>query len=122
VSPEMLKNSKYDAKADIWSLGCIVYEIITFKHVYSGAYSSDSLFEQIIKGKPPRIPKGQIYDVKLRPIVTLMNSMLEKNVAKRYTAKKILESEVCRRPEGDVSIEYEVDGVSRIQGRVFISH
>ena len=56
MSPEMLKGSKYNAKADIWSLGCIVYEMITLKRPYSGGFQ---LIWTIVEGDPPRIPEGK---------------------------------------------------------------
>ena len=31
MSPEALKGSYYDTKADIWSLGCIMHELCSFK-------------------------------------------------------------------------------------------
>ena len=34
MSPEMLKGKPYSKKADIWSLGIILYEICTFKHPF----------------------------------------------------------------------------------------
>ena len=30
VSPEMCKNKPYNEKSDIWALGCILYELLTF--------------------------------------------------------------------------------------------
>jgi len=29
--PEIVQNQPYDDKADIWSLGCIIYELISLK-------------------------------------------------------------------------------------------
>ena len=26
MSPEVMEHSKYDAKSDVWSLGCVIYE------------------------------------------------------------------------------------------------
>lgn len=31
MSPEQIKEHKYNEKSDIWGLGCIVYEIVTLK-------------------------------------------------------------------------------------------
>lgn len=33
MPPEILKESKYDHKSDIWSLGCLVYELCTLSYV-----------------------------------------------------------------------------------------
>ena len=33
-SPEMVMGQKYSAAIDIWSVGCIIYELITFKILF----------------------------------------------------------------------------------------
>ena len=33
-SPEMVENKEFDEKADIWSFGCLVYELITMKPAF----------------------------------------------------------------------------------------
>lgn len=34
--PEIVSNQNYSAKADIWSLGCVIYEIMKLKPPFSG--------------------------------------------------------------------------------------
>lgn len=43
MAPEILKNEKYDAKVDLWSVGTIIYEMLTTKPPFNGADRMDLL-------------------------------------------------------------------------------
>jgi NIMA (never in mitosis gene a)-related kinase len=34
MAPEIISNQKYNQKSDIWSLGCVIYKMMTFKYPY----------------------------------------------------------------------------------------
>ena len=36
MSPEVLKHDGYNSKSDIWSLGCVLFELCTLKHAFQG--------------------------------------------------------------------------------------
>ncbi len=54
ASPEIWKDHPYSDKADVWSLGCILYEMITLNPPFM-AESMDNLYKKIIKGIYPKI-------------------------------------------------------------------
>jgi len=45
MSPEVLDGSGYDTKSDVWSLGCIAYELCTMKSPFKKEDSKMSLYE-----------------------------------------------------------------------------
>lgn len=50
ASPEVWADKPYDYKSDIWSVGCIIYEICTLRPPFRGG-SLQQLFANVKKGK-----------------------------------------------------------------------
>jgi NIMA (never in mitosis gene a)-related kinase len=69
ASPEVWSEKPYDIKSDIWSLGCVLYEIITLKPPFR-APSMKDLYSAVIKGKYPGI--HDCYSKELAYVVSKM--------------------------------------------------
>ena len=50
ASPEVWNDDPYDNKSDIWSLGCVTYEMLTL-HPPFRAESMEGLYQKVIKGQ-----------------------------------------------------------------------
>jgi NIMA (never in mitosis gene a)-related kinase len=63
LSPEIISNKPYDAKSDIWALGVLLYELMTFKMPFN-AVSLPLLSIKINRGvyKPP--PSTYSYEIR----------------------------------------------------------
>ena len=66
TSPEVWSGEKYGSKCDIWSLGCLVYELCTLKVPFK-ASDFPSLYRKITKGDYTEIPPK--YSDKMRRFV-----------------------------------------------------
>ncbi len=55
ASPEVWKDQPYDNKSDIWSLGCVLYEMITLRPPFR-AENMEGLYNKVIKGQIGKIP------------------------------------------------------------------
>jgi NIMA (never in mitosis gene a)-related kinase len=56
------RDEPYDVKSDIWSLGCVLYEMIALKPPFT-ADDMEGLFKCVTKGHFPRIPKNYSHDL-----------------------------------------------------------
>ena len=55
ASPEVWKDKPYDNKSDVWSLGCVLYEMITLRPPFR-AQNMEGLYNKVCKGQFSRIP------------------------------------------------------------------
>jgi NIMA (never in mitosis gene a)-related kinase len=55
ASPEVWRDQPYDFKSDVWSLGCILYEMTTFRAPFQ-ANDMDTLFKKVTRGSYKKIP------------------------------------------------------------------
>ena len=55
ASPEVWKDIPYDHKSDIWSLGCVLYEMCALKPPFR-AMDMEGLYKKIQKGVYDKLP------------------------------------------------------------------
>nr|XP_046262549.1 serine/threonine-protein kinase PAK 2-like [Scatophagus argus] len=85
LAPEVFPKGTYDAKSDIWSLGCLLYELCTLKPAFS-AGAATKLMPTITGGHLPSLTEP--FSPELRE---LLNDMLSRNPQSRPTASEILQ-------------------------------
>jgi len=66
ISPEICEGKPYDAKSDIWALGCILYEMATRQRTFEGT-NLPALVNKIMNGQIAPI-RGD-YSVEMRRLV-----------------------------------------------------
>ncbi len=62
MSPEQIHEAKYNEKTDIWSAGCVLYEMVSLRPPFY-ATNHLALANKIIAGKIERIPERYSEDL-----------------------------------------------------------
>ncbi|GIL80613.1 hypothetical protein Vretifemale_9758, partial [Volvox reticuliferus] len=90
LSPEICQNRKYNQKSDIWSLGCVLYELATMKHAFEGP-NMRALISKIIKGSYTPMPS-----TRSRELRELCDRMLTLDWQKRPSINDILATPIMK--------------------------
>ncbi|KAJ3514299.1 hypothetical protein NMY22_g14782 [Coprinellus aureogranulatus] len=88
MSPELMQEKAYDSKSDIWSLGCLIYELCALKPPFHEAKTHSELSILIRNGRIPPLPRG--YSQSLFGVI---KAMLNLNPAMRPSAAQLLQHE-----------------------------
>jgi NIMA (never in mitosis gene a)-related kinase len=89
AAPEIWKDLPYNYKSDIWSLGCVLYEMITLNLPFEN--KNGNLYDNIIKGEIKNIPDR--YSKDLNNIIHLL---IQVNKDKRPSCNELLNNQIIK--------------------------
>ncbi|XP_015131520.2 serine/threonine-protein kinase Nek5 [Gallus gallus] len=131
LSPEICENRPYNNKTDIWSLGCVLYELCALKHPFEGN-SLHQLVLKICRGYFHPVSPNYSYDLRMlisqlfkisprdRPSINsiLRKPFLQKLVLRHLPPEEELSHAVVhrRKPSGSLP-EAKVMPVCKLQRR-----
>ncbi|XP_040122930.1 serine/threonine-protein kinase Nek5 isoform X3 [Oryx dammah] len=105
LSPEICQNKPYNNKTDIWSLGCVLYELCTLRHPFEGNNLQQLVLKICQARVPPISPRfsrdlqfliSQLFEVSPRDRPSI-NSILKRpfleNVIAKYLTPEVIHEE-----------------------------
>lgn len=111
ASPEVWKDKPYDNRSDIWSLGCVLYEMLTLNPPFR-APNMTGLYHKVLRGLYEPIPSMYSKDLQF-----MVRNCLQVSPVARPSCNKILATPgLLNHLTGtleriDVSIDLENDGL-----------
>ena len=104
MAPEIVLGKPYDAKVDVWSLGCIVNIMLTGNAPFFGKTQNDifkaTVHKQPVFGKAKRV---------LSPsAINFINDCLQKDPYERLSAQELLDHPWLTRHIEDQEIDAEI--------------
>ena len=105
MSPELCVGKEYDRGADVWALGCILYELMTLTMPwadvpFNGAGGMSALLRKIANSSLDLTPCKKRYSLEL---VNLCSMLLAKNGKNRPSLNSVLQMDLVKRAAPAVS-------------------
>uniref|UniRef100_A0A8C2SVM3 Unc-51 like kinase 4 n=1 Tax=Coturnix japonica TaxID=93934 RepID=A0A8C2SVM3_COTJA len=90
TAPEVIKGEDFSKSSDLWSLGCLLYEMFSGRPPFFSENCSE-LIEKILYEDPlPPRPKGSAFQKPSAEFVSLLDGLLQKDPQKRLNWTDIL--------------------------------
>lgn len=112
-SPEVWQDKPYDGKSDIWSLGCVLYEL-TAQHPPFMANDMKGLCQKVIVGNYPDIPSKYSKEMK-----ELIKCMLQINPHARPSCDQLLKMPALEKLAKEVTVGEE-DQSAKMLGTIIV--
>jgi NIMA (never in mitosis gene a)-related kinase len=123
ASPEVWGDKPYDYKSDLWSLGCIVYELCSLKPPFRGQ-NLEQLYRNVTKGiylftfyfllnyigVYDRIPSGYSKDLS-----DIIGMMLQVNPMKRPTTDELLKNDILIKKINNLGVSDKFENQQKIE-------
>lgn len=101
ASPEVWKDQPYDSKSDVWSLGCVLYEITALQPPFR-AQDMDGLFKKVLKGLYPKIPS--LYSEEVNK---MLKRLITVNPNHRPSVNQVLQLDIIQKMAMKLGIDIE---------------
>lgn len=92
MAPEQARGEKVDKRADVYSLGAILYQVLSGKVAYSGSKSAAEVLGKVLQGPPT--PLDQITDGLAPPLLTIVNKAMARDPDDRYQDASVFADEL----------------------------
>ncbi|MBX9688657.1 MAG: serine/threonine protein kinase [Candidatus Obscuribacterales bacterium] len=101
MSPEQGKGQNTDGRSDIYSFGCVMYEVLSGQVPFSGNHPIETIMKQINE-KPARLfGKDRAFDPVKQDLEAIVFRCLEKDPAHRYQSMSALRDDLLRLSYGE---------------------
>ena len=107
LSPEICQNKPYDEKSDVWSLGVVLYELITLNKPFDSE-SQMGLFIKILKGKPAPINNTIKHSYSQKLINLILENLLDKDPLTRYSIQQTINSGIFNKFFREKEIKFKL--------------
>src|SRR5262249_24617365 len=91
MAPEQLEGRHVDRRADVWALGCVVYEMLSGERAFDGA-STSNVIAAVLTSQPPQL--ARLSAVLPQPIMRVLRTCLAKHPDDRWQSAHDLSREL----------------------------
>lgn len=99
ASPEVWRDMPYDAKSDMWSLGCVLYELVALRPPFR-AEDMEGLYRKVVRGLYPRIPPHYSQD-----LADVIAALLQVHPRHRPSVDQLLQMPQMARHMNDMALK-----------------
>ncbi|RDX68682.1 Serine/threonine-protein kinase ATG1a, partial [Mucuna pruriens] len=103
MAPEIIENQKYDAKADLWSVGAILYQLVIGRPPFDGN-SQWQLFQNILASTELYFPPAALNELH-SDCLDLCRNLLRRNPDERLTFKAFFNHNFLKEPRPTMNVE-----------------
>lgn len=121
MSPEQAMGLDADARSDIYSFGCLMFETLTGQPPYRGSTAFETI--SMHKTKAPPLVSDIVPELEIsKELVNLIDNCLSKSSAARPQNCSELLDKLKAKPEPKIQIEEPLPGVQRLESKTIMGH